>query len=130
MQAPTFKVCFYVPMTHADPVKEAIFAAGAGRMGNYDKCAWQTLGTGQFRPLEGSQAFIGEVGTVEQVEEAKVETVCSAECLAAVIAALIAAHPYETPAFDYWPVSTRLPSAFGRQTATGDASLGESRVES
>lgn len=100
-----FKFCLYVPDTHAEPVKEAIFAAGAGRMGNYDRCAWETRGTGQFRPLAGSQAFIGAVGSVEKVDEIKIETVCDAACIDAVLAALIEAHPYETPAFDYWPVN-------------------------
>ena len=60
-----FKLCIYVPETHLEPLKEAIFDAGAGRIGNYDRCCWQVLGTGQFRPLDDSQPFIGERGQVE-----------------------------------------------------------------
>lgn len=76
-----------------------MFAAGAGRIGNYDSCAWQTEGLGQFRPLEGSQPFLGHVGEVEKVKEWKVEMVCEDAMLDAVVAALKAAHPYETPAY-------------------------------
>jgi len=100
-----YKLCFYVPATHVEEVKEAVFAAGAGRIGDYDKCAWQTRGAGQFRPLPGSNAFIGQVGTVERVEEYKVEMVCAGDSIKAAVAALIQAHPYETPAFEYWPVN-------------------------
>lgn len=53
----SYKLCFYVPVTHIEQVKQAMFAAGAGTIGNYDCCAWQVLGVGQFRPLAGSQAF-------------------------------------------------------------------------
>lgn len=97
-----FKFCFYVPETHLEPVKEAIFKAGAGKIGDYDSCAWQTKGEGQFRPLQGSQPFLGEQGKVESVVEYKVETVCADECIGAVIAAFKHAHPYEEPAYDIW----------------------------
>lgn len=98
------KLEFYVPEADAEAVKAAVFAAGAGRIGNYDRCCWQTSGRGQFRPLAGSQPAIGEPGEVEAVAEIKVEMVCASECLPAVIAALKAAHPYETPAFQHWSV--------------------------
>ena len=98
-QAQIFKIEFYVPESHLDPVKSAMFDAGAGRVGDYDYCAWQTLGSGQFRPLEGSSPFLGETNRVESVSEYKVEMVCAAECLAAVIAALKQSHPYEEPAY-------------------------------
>ena len=62
-------------------VKSAVFAAGGGRIGAYDHCAWQVLGLGQFRPLDGSQPFIGEAGQVEQVEEWKVELVVADELI-------------------------------------------------
>lgn len=97
-----FKLCFYVPVTHVEIVKQAIFAAGAGRIGEYDSCAWQVLGAGQFRPLAGSKPFIGTQGDVEVVPEYKVETVCEADVIAAVVAALKAAHPYEEPAYQVW----------------------------
>ncbi|MDD5697047.1 MAG: hypothetical protein PHH77_00370 [Victivallaceae bacterium] len=98
------KLEVYVPLTHAEAVKTALFSAGAGRLGNYDCCCWQSSGTGQFRPLAGSHAFIGELDRVEEVPEIKLELLCPAAAMAAVIAALKRAHPYETPAFQYWPV--------------------------
>lgn len=95
----------YVPAAHAGAVKVALFAAGAGRIGGYDCCCWQTAGTGQFRPLAGSHPAIGTAGGgVETVPEIKIEMVCRADLLPAVIAALRKAHPYETPAFFHWPV--------------------------
>lgn len=95
-----FKICVYVPETHLDQVKQALFAAGAGRVGNYDCCAWQTLGQGQFRPLAGAQPFIGQQGVVETVAEYRVELVCDDAHIEASLAALRAAHPYEEPAYD------------------------------
>lgn len=77
-----------------------MFAAGAGRIGDYDSCAWQVLGVGQFRPLAGAKPFLGDVGVVEQVAEFKVEMVCTAEAVYRAIAALKASHPYEEPAYD------------------------------
>lgn len=93
------KIEFYVPETHLEQVKGAMFSVGAGRVGDYDCCAWQTLGQGQFRPLEGSNPFLGNHGQVESVNEFKVEMVCTLELKAAVIAALKSAHPYEEVAY-------------------------------
>ncbi len=95
-----YKVTVYVPESHLDQVKAAMFGAGAGRVGNYDSCAWQVRGQGQFRPLKGANPFLGHVGTLEQVEEWKVELVCPDECVREVISALRVAHPYEEPAYD------------------------------
>ena len=83
-------------------MKSALFAAGAGQIGDYDHGAWQVLGQGQFRPLDGSQPFIGQGGGVEQVEEWKVELVVADEHIRAAVAALKLGHPYETPAYDVW----------------------------
>jgi hypothetical protein len=94
-----YLLSFYVPLDQADQVKEAMFAAGAGRIGAYEYCAWQTVGRGQFRPLAGSDPFIGQMGKLESVDEAKVEMVCRDEVIKPVIEALRAAHPYETPAY-------------------------------
>lgn len=98
------KLCFYVPETHLDVVKTAIFATGAGRIGNYDSCCWQTAGQGQFRPLAGAQPFLGVQGSVEYVNEYKVELVCEEALLEAAVMALKASHPYEEPAFDVMPL--------------------------
>ncbi len=95
-----YKLGFYVPPSHLETVKTALFAVGAGRIGNYDSCAWQTLGRGQFRPLDGSQPYLGQTGVVETVEEYRVELVCADELLQKAIHALKSSHPYEEPAFD------------------------------
>jgi hypothetical protein len=105
MNPPLVQLVFYVPVDHADTVKDAVFTAGGGRIGTYDRCCWQTLGTGQFRPLHGSQPFLGTTGIVEQVEELRIELVVPEPALAEVLAALLAAHPYETPAYSYWPIN-------------------------
>ena len=95
-----YKLGFYVPVTHLEVVKHALFAAGAGRIGNYDSCCWQVLGSGQFRPLAGSNPHLGSQGQVEQVAEWRVEMVVAPELLKAVVTALRQSHPYEEPAFD------------------------------
>lgn len=100
-----YKLIFYVPETHLTQVKQALFDAGAGRFEGYDQCCWQILGQGQFRALEGSDPHLGKVGEVETVAEYNVEMICGDDCINAVIAALKASHPYEEPAFQYWPVS-------------------------
>ncbi len=102
-----YKLCFFVPEEHLEVVKIALFTAGAGRIGLYDHCCWQTLGMGQFRPLPGSQPAIGEHNVVEQVPEYKVEMVCEEALVDDAIAALKAAHPYETPAFELIAVDPR-----------------------
>ena len=92
-------IVFYVPDSDLEKVKEAMFSAGAGRIGHYEKCCWQVRGTGQFLPIEGAEPTLGSVGSVEKVDEWKVEMVCEEGTVGAVIAALHAAHPYETPAY-------------------------------
>ncbi|HEY5716382.1 MAG TPA: NGG1p interacting factor NIF3 [Psychromonas sp.] len=101
-----YQLIFYVPHSHLESVKEALFKAGAGRIGNYDCCAWQTLGDGQFRPLAKSNAFIGTKNEIAKVAEYKVEMVCSAATIKAVLQALISAHPYETPAYCVFEIKT------------------------
>lgn len=101
-----YKLVFYVPEEHLEVVKAAVFATGAGKIGNYDQCCWQVLGQGQFRPLPGSQPFIGETQQVEQVAEYRVELVCADELITAAVTALKQAHPYEEPAYDIWPLTT------------------------
>jgi len=98
------RIDVYVPETHAEAVKQAMFAAGAGRIGNNDSCCFQTVGRGQFRPLDGSSPYLGSAGRVEHVTEWKLEMIFPEEKLREVIAALRQAHPYETPAFQHWPV--------------------------
>ncbi|KPX78733.1 Nif3-like dinuclear metal center hexameric protein [Pseudomonas meliae] len=97
-----YKFAFFVPPSHVDEVKSAVFAAGAGRIGAYDHCSWQVLGQGQFRPLNGSQPFVGQSGVVESVEEWKVELVVADDLIRQVVMALKQSHPYETPAYEVW----------------------------
>jgi hypothetical protein len=104
-----YKLCFYVPGSHLEAVKTAVFAAGAARIGDYDSCCWQVLGQGQFRPLDGSKPFLGQQGEVEVVAEYRVEMVCEKAFVRAAVAALIEEHPYETPAWDVVALVTELP---------------------
>ncbi|MBV1788986.1 YqfO family protein [Marinobacterium sp. D7] len=97
-----FKLCFFVPDSHLEVVKQAIFEAGAGRIGDYDQCCWQTRGIGQFRPLDGANPHLGQVGELEQVEEWKVELVCDDDRIQSTLMALRKAHPYEEVAYDLW----------------------------
>lgn len=74
-----YKLIFHVPTTALSACKAAIFAAGAGRYPNYYECCWTTIGTGQFRPGDTANPHIGKVGALEEVEEARVETLCVGE---------------------------------------------------
>lgn len=94
-----YKIEFYVPESHLETVKSAMFETGAGKLGNYDSCSWQTAGEGQYRPGEGSRPFLGEQGKLETLVEYKVEMVCAEECVHAVIEAMKQAHPYEEVAY-------------------------------
>ena len=97
-----YKICVFVPETAVELVKQAMFAAGAGKIGDYDSCCWQTLGQGQFRPLEGSSPFIGEQNRTETVAEYRIEMVCADELIKDAVAAMKNSHPYEEPAYDVW----------------------------
>jgi hypothetical protein len=83
--------------------RDAVFAAGAGWIGDYSRCSWSTLGQGTFRGGEGTSPAVGETGRDETVTEYRVETVVPDDRLAAVLDALRRAHPYEEPAFDVYP---------------------------
>ena len=96
-----FKLIYYVPDTHLDLTKTAVFNAGAGTIGNYEHCAWQVLGTGQFKPLKGANPFIGTLNALEQVAEWRVEMMVTPSVASAVLKALKASHPYEEPAFEF-----------------------------
>jgi hypothetical protein len=96
------KLVVFVPAESLDAVRDALFAAGAGRIGDYERCSWYTEGTGTFRSLPGASPTVGAVGEEEHVPELRLETVFPAERRDEVIAALRAAHPYEEPAFDVY----------------------------
>ena len=96
------KLVVFVPREALDAVRDALFAAGAGRIGNYEHCSWYTEGTGTFLGGEGSSPNVGQAGREERVAELRLETVFPAESQADVVAALRRAHPYEEPAFDIY----------------------------
>jgi hypothetical protein len=98
------KLVVFVPREALEGVRDALFAAGAGRIGNYERCSWYTAGTGTFRGGEGSDPSIGERGREERVSELRLETVYPEDRHDEVIAALRGAHPYEEPAFDVYPL--------------------------
>ena len=94
------KLTVFIPDDALESVKDALFAAGAGAIGDYDCCCWQIKGEGQFRPLSGSSPHIGTKNQLEKVVEWRVEMVVADDKINAVIKALKQAHPYETPAYD------------------------------
>lgn len=100
-----YKIAFFVPLSHRDEVKAALFRAGAGKMGNYSHCAWQTEGEGQFKPLQDSKPFMGERDQIERLTEWKVEMVCAEDCIEAAVKILKEAHPYETVSYDVWKLA-------------------------
>ncbi|NLK41825.1 MAG: Nif3-like dinuclear metal center hexameric protein [Planctomycetes bacterium] len=97
---PHYKIITFVPQEAVNAVAEALYEAGAGAIGNYSHCGFMTEGVGTFLPLDGANPTIGQRGRLERVNEIRLETVAAADKVAAVIAALRKAHPYETPAFD------------------------------
>jgi hypothetical protein len=98
------KLVWFVPREALDVTREAVFAAGAGRIGGYDHCSWYVLGTGTFRGGEGTDPTVGERGREERVGELRVETVVPAELAREVVAALLEAHPYEEVAYELYPL--------------------------
>jgi dinuclear metal center YbgI/SA1388 family protein len=99
------KWVIFVPAENAEAVRAAVFAAGAGRIGDYSRCSWSVTGTGQFLPGEGDSPAIGSVGAVERVVEDRVEVIAPARARREVLSAMRAAHPYEEPAFDIFALA-------------------------
>jgi hypothetical protein len=95
----------FVPAENANAVAEAMFAAGAGHIGDYSHCSWSVAGTGQFLPHDGATPAIGRVGTVEQVPENRIEVIAPARLRGHVLGSMRAAHPYEEPAFDVFELA-------------------------
>jgi hypothetical protein len=98
------KLVWFVPEDALDATRAAVFAAGGGRIGDYERCSWYAAGTGTFLGGEGTDPAIGERGREERTPELRVETVVPAEKAAEVVAALLEAHPYEKVAFDLYPL--------------------------
>lgn len=102
-----YKLAVYVPVTHIDIVKDALGRSGAGHIGNYSHCSFSSEGKGNFRPLEGSNPFIGSNGEIETVEEIKIETIVPQKILGGVISKMISVHPYEEVAYDLYKLENK-----------------------
>ena len=99
-----YKIVVYVPEDHADELRQAMGNAGAGEIGNYTHCTFTVKGTGRFKPGQGANPTIGDVGKLEEVAEDRIETVCNEAKLKQVLQAIKDAHPYEEPATDVYPI--------------------------
>ena len=104
MTAARRKLVVFLPREALDAVRDAVFAAGAGRIGDYERCSWYTEGTGTFLGGEAANPTIGERGREERVPELRLETVYPADREEEVVRALRDAHPYEEPAFELYPL--------------------------
>lgn len=96
------KIIVFVPLSHTDKVREAIGVAGGGKIGNYSFCTFSTRGVGRFRPDKGANPHIGQIGKIEAVEEERIEFVCTAELVPAIVEAIKKVHPYEEVALDIY----------------------------
>ena len=99
------KLIVFVPREALDAVRAALFEAGAGRIGDYERCSWYTEGTGTFLGGAGSSPDVGQPGREQRVAELRLETIYPEEREAEIVAALREAHPYEEPAFDLYPLA-------------------------
>ncbi|MDI6603845.1 MAG: Nif3-like dinuclear metal center hexameric protein [Thermoanaerobacteraceae bacterium] len=100
------KIVVYVPIEYKDIVKNAMCSAGAGFIGNYSDCTYQMIGTGTFKPLEGANPFIGEIGKIENIQEVRIETIVPKKLINRVISSMLKVHPYEEVAYDIYPLET------------------------
>jgi len=103
------KLVWFVPREALEATRDAVFAAGAGRIGRYQRCSWYTAGTGTFLAGVGADPSIGRVGREERVSELRVETVVPAAIARQVVDALCEAHPYEEVAFELYPLAELAP---------------------
>jgi hypothetical protein len=98
------KLVWFVPEGALDATRDAVFDAGGGRIGDYERCSWYASGTGTFFGGEGTSPALGESGREERVAELRVETVVPEARIRDAIVALKLAHPYEEPAYDVYPL--------------------------
>ena len=103
------KLVWFVPREALEVTRDAVFAAGAGRIGRYQRCSWYTAGTGTFLAGDGADPSIGRVGREERVSELRVETVVPVEIARQVVDALREAHPYEEVAFELYALVELAP---------------------
>lgn len=112
------KLVVFVPVEHAEKVRSAICDAGAGKIGNYDHCSYNSAGQGTFRAGEGSNPFVGEQGKIHFEEEIRIETIIPKARQGSVIQAMIQAHPYEEVAYDIYPLENKYALAGGGMIGT------------
>ena len=101
------KLVTFIPEDHLDKVREAIFKAGAGHIGNYDNCGFSVSGTGSFRAGEGTNPFSGQLGKIHFGKEIRFETIIFSHLQEAVLKALLESHPYEEVAYDLYPIENQ-----------------------
>ncbi len=104
------KLVVFVPPDHVESVRNAVSDAGAGWIGNYSHCTFMTTGMGTFKPLEGTNPYIGKTGELEQLEEMRLETIVSFDKLDSVVRAMLEIHPYEEVAYDLYPLENAAPA--------------------
>lgn len=98
------KLVVYTPFSHAEEIRRVLGETGCGHLGNYDFCSFSSKGTGRFRPLKGSDPYIGKEGKLEEIEEIRIETIVETDKLEGVLAAVKKVHPYDEPAIDIYPL--------------------------
>lgn len=123
-----YKLVVFVPASHTAAVRAALAEAGAGWIGNYSDASFAARGRGLFRPREGADPFVGTVGEVEEVEEDRLETIVPAYALGAALDRMLAAHPYEEPAYDVYPLRNH-PPVTRPELMTGIGRVGELHQE-
>jgi len=104
MSSSLVKIAVTVPEADADKLRQVIGDAGGGKVGNYTHCSFSVKGTGRFKPEDGANPSIGEVGKLEDVVEERIEITCNTDDLQGVVKAIREAHPYEEPAIDVYPM--------------------------
>ncbi len=104
MESQNVKIVVYVPEASASAVRETIGRAGGGKIGNYTFCSFSSKGVGRFKPGDGANPAIGEVGKLESVAEERIEVTCSRSLVTEIVAAIKQVHPYEEVALDIYPL--------------------------
>ena len=102
------KLIVYVPLAHKEKVQQSLFDAGAGHIGNYDSCSFETQGTGTFRASEGSNPFVGSIGEIHKEDEIRLEIIFPSHLKSRVISALLNSHPYEEVAYDIYKIENKI----------------------
>ena len=101
------KLIVYVPLAHKEKVQQSLFDAGAGHIGNYDSCSFETQGTGTFRASEGSNPFVGSIGEIHKEDEIRLEIIFPSHLKGRIISALLSSHPYEEVAYDIYKIENK-----------------------